>query len=55
MANSALYMHYPLQEQFKQNPKPTVSVQKRLLCAIHLLLKTEHLPRQAREKRIMIS
>ena len=24
MANSALYMHYPLPEQLVQNPKPTV-------------------------------
>lgn len=24
MANSALYMHYPIQERFKQNDKPTV-------------------------------
>jgi hypothetical protein len=36
MANSALYMHYPLQEQFKQNPKPTVSVRKRLLRANYI-------------------
>ena len=28
MANSAMYMHYPLQAKFKQNEKPTVATLK---------------------------